>query len=71
MPRRFWLYAAFTAISMLGFATFAVLAYHQEVSRVVAPAVIPITFAAAMGIHGSTMRAAVADLVPAAVRGTG
>lgn len=126
LPRRFWLYAAFTAFSMLGFATFAVLAYHQEVSRVVAPALIPVTFAAAMGadavaalasgrlydriglrglivalpltaivpvlsfsgtpvfvwigaivwgatlgIHESTMRAAVADLIPAAIRGTG
>jgi MFS family permease len=126
LPRRFWLYAAFTAVSMLGFATFAVLAYHQEVSRVIAPPLIPVTFAAAMGasalsavasgrlydhiglgglivalpltaavpvlsfsdtpalvwsgavvwgaamgVHGSTMRAAVADLVPAAVRGTG
>lgn len=126
LPRRFWLYAVFTAVSMLGFSTFAVLAYHQEVSGVVAPALIPITYAAAMaaaapaaigsgwlydriglrgvivalplaaivpalsfsqtpalvwigavvwgaamGIHGSTMRAAVADLVPAGMRGTG
>jgi len=126
LPRRFWLYAVFTAVSMLGFATFAVLAYHQEVSHVIAPELIPITYAAAMGaaalaalgsgrvydrvglrglivalplaavvpalsfsrtaalvwigavvwgaamgIHESTMRAAVADLVPAAVRGTG
>lgn len=126
LPRRFWLYAAFTASSMLGFATFAVLAYHQEVSRVIEPALIPVTFAAAMaadalaalasgrlydriglrglivalpltaivpvlsfsvtpalvwigaivwgavmGVHESTMRAAVAELVPPAVRGTG
>jgi MFS family permease len=126
LPRRFWLYAVFTAVSMLGFSTFAVLAYHQEVTGVVAPALIPITYAAAMGaaapaaivsgrlydrislrgvivalplaavvpalsfsrtpvlvwigamvwgaamgIHGSTMRAAVADLVSAPVRGTG
>jgi MFS family permease len=125
LPRRFWLYAVFTGFSMLGFATFAVLAYHQEVSRVIEPALIPVTFAAAMGadaltalgsgqlydriglrgliialpltaivpvlsfsatpalvwigailwgaimgIHESTLRAAVADLVPPAVRGT-
>jgi MFS family permease len=49
LPLRFWLYAAFTAVSMLGFATFAVLAYHQEVTQVVAPPLIPITYAAAMG----------------------
>ncbi|MGH6679007.1 MAG: MFS transporter, partial [Bradyrhizobium sp.] len=30
-----------------------------------------VVWGAAMGIHGSTMRAAVADLVPAEVRGTG
>ncbi|MDE2462758.1 MAG: MFS transporter [Alphaproteobacteria bacterium] len=126
LPRRFWLYAAFTASSMLGFATFAVLAYHQEVTRVIQPALIPITFALAMatdalaalvsgrlydriglsgliialpltalvpvlsfsltptlvwigaavwgaimGIHESTMRAAVADLIPESIRGTG
>ncbi len=126
LPRRFWLYAVFSALSMLGFPTFAVLAYHQEASHVIAPAWIPVTFAAAMGvdalaalgsgylydlvglrglavalpltatvpflsfsnapplvwagaiawgtvmgIHESTMRAAVADLVPATMRGTG
>jgi MFS family permease len=126
LPRRFWLYAVFTAVSMFGFATFAVLAYHQKVSHVIAPALIPITYAAAMGaaalaalgsgrlydriglngliialplaaivpalsfsetpmlvwigavvwgaamgIHESTMRAAVADLVAPRIRGTG
>ncbi|MDE2463363.1 MAG: MFS transporter, partial [Alphaproteobacteria bacterium] len=49
LPRRFWLYTVFTALSMLGFATFAVLAYHQDVSGVIAPALIPVTFALAMG----------------------
>jgi MFS family permease len=126
LPSQFWLYAAFTALSMLGFATFAVLAYHQVVTHLVAPALIPVTYALAMGaaalaalgsgylydriglrglivalplaavvpllsfsnssvlvwvgvviwglamgIHESTMRAAVADLVPPAMRGTG
>ena len=126
LPRRFWLYAVFSAVSMLGFPTFAVLAYHQEVSHAIEPAWIPVTFAAAMGmdalaalgsgylydrvglrglavalpltalvpflsfsatpslvwagaiawgavmgIHESTMRAAVADLVPDTMRGTG
>lgn len=125
-PRRFWLYTAFTAVSMLGFATFGVLAYHLQVRHVLAPALIPVVYAgamgaaalaalasgrlydrvglralaiapmlaavvpvlaftttpalvwaggvlwgAAMGIHESTMRAAVADLVPAARRGLG
>lgn len=120
----FWLYTAFTAVAMLGFSTFAVLAYHDQVAGVIAPALIPVTYAAAMaadaltalasgwlydrlglraliialpltalvpvlaftqsvvavwvgaalwgavmGIHESTMRAAVADLAPAARRG--
>jgi MFS family permease len=125
-PRRFWLYTGFTAVAMLGFATFGVLAYHLQVRHVLAPALIPVIYAtamgaaalaalasgrlydrvglralaiapvlaavvpvlaftttpslvwagsvlwgAAMGIHESTMRAAVADLVPAARRGLG
>jgi MFS family permease len=125
LPRRFWLYTAFTAVSMAGFATFGVLSYHQEVHHVLPDGLIPVTYAAAMGaaaltslgsgylydriglrglaialpltaavpalafstdatlvwigaivwgsatgIHESTLRAAVADLVPAARRGT-
>jgi len=123
---RFWLYCAFTALSVFGFATFGVLAYHLQVAHVLPEAVIPVVYALAMGvdalaalgsgwvydraglrglavapllaavvpflafstsagavvagaavwgaatgIHESTMRAAVADLVPAARRGTG
>lgn len=123
---RFWLYAAFTALTMAGFATFGVLSYHLQVKHVIAAPLIPVTYAVAMGaaalaalasgrlydraglrglvvlpllaaivpflsfstsvtlvwvgavvwglamgVHESTMRAAVADLVPAARRGTG
>lgn len=124
LPRRFWLYTIFTATSMAGFATFGLLAYHQQARHVLRADLIPITYAVAMGaaalaawasgrlydrvglrsliialplsalvpwlafstsptlvwvgaavwgaavgIHESTMRAAVADLVPAARRG--
>ncbi|HZE04840.1 MAG TPA: MFS transporter, partial [Solirubrobacteraceae bacterium] len=124
--RRFWLYSAFTAISMAGFATFGVLSYHLQVRHVVPAAEIPMIYAlamaaaavasvlsgraydriglrvlvvapvlaaivaplsfsdspvlvwvggavwgAAMGVHESTLRAGVADLVPASRRGTG
>jgi MFS family permease len=123
---RFWGYTAFTALTMVGFATFAVLAYHLQVRHVVPPYQVPIVYAvamgvdavaalasgwvydhvglrglvvlpilaalvpvlsfstqpaliwvgaivwgAAMGVHESTMKAAVADLVPAGRRGTG
>lgn len=124
--REFWLYAAFTALTMAGFATFGVLSYHLQVKHVVGEALIPVAYAvamgaaalaalasgrvydrvglrglvvlpllagavpflsfsrtqalvwvgalvwgAAMGLHESTMRAAVADLVPAGRRGAG
>jgi MFS family permease len=126
LPARFWWYAGYTALNMLGFATFAVLAYHLQVQHVVKEAVIPIVYAVAMGmaalgalgsgrlydriglrglvlvplltalvpslsfsttaaviwigaaiwglglgVHESTMRAAVADLVPRSRRGAG
>jgi MFS family permease len=125
-PARFWAYAAFTALTMAGFATFAVLGYHLQARHVLSPAWIPVVYAAAMGtaavaalaagraydraglrgmavlpplaavvpflsfsttpalvcagavvwgaamgVHESTMRAAVADLVPAERRGVG
>jgi MFS family permease len=124
--RQFWTYSAFTALTMAGYATFGVLAYHLHARHVVPDWQIPVIYAAAMGIdalaalgsgwvydrhglrglivlpvlaavvpflsfttnpalvwagaliwgvalgvHESTMRAAVADLIPAHRRGTG
>lgn len=46
----FWGYSAFTALTMLGYATFAVLAYHLQVRHVVPTFQIPIIYAVAMGI---------------------
>jgi MFS family permease len=126
LPAQFWWYAGFTALSMAGYATFAVLAFHLQVRHVVGEATIPVIYALAMGVaaaaslgsgwlydrvgirglvvvpllsaavpflsfstrpalvwfgaalwgasvgvHESTMRAAVADLVPAPRRGAG
>lgn len=123
---RFWNYTGFTALSVTGYATFAVLSYHLQVRHVLPMAEIPVVYAvamaaaalaglgsgwaydriglrglvilpvlsaavpflsfsvaptlvfigavvwgAAMGLHESTMRAAVADLVPPERRGTG
>lgn len=125
LPGRFWLYCAFTAASMIGFATFGVLSYHLQVRHVLPRALIPVAYSVAMaaaalaalgsgrlydriglrglvialpltavvpllsfstdptwvwigaavwgaagGIHESTLRAAVADMVPSARRGT-
>ncbi|MFC6704551.1 MFS transporter [Flexivirga alba] len=126
LSTRFWGYSAFTALTMLGYATFAVLAFHLQVRHVVPTYQIPIIYAvamgvdalaalasgwmydrvglrglvvlpllaaavpalsfstnvalvwtgavvwgAAMGVHESTMKAAVADIVPASRRGSG
>lgn len=126
LSNRFWGYSAFTALTMLGYATFAVLGFHLQVRHVVPTYQIPIIYAvamgidalaalasgwvydriglrglvilpvlaaavpalsfstspvlvwigaliwgAAMGVHESTMKAAVADLVPPERRGSG
>ena len=49
MPRRFWQYAAFSAATMLGFSTWAVLAYHLTVRQVLPADLVPVLYAAAMG----------------------
>jgi MFS family permease len=126
LPPGFWLYAAFSAATMFGFATWGILAYHLVARDVVSTGLVPVLYAAAMGaaaltavasgrvydrmglrglvvlpalgvlvpllsfrtsvwavvagavvwgagmgIHDSTMRAAVTDLVPRERRGTG
>jgi MFS family permease len=126
LPARFWLYSGFSALTMLGFATWAVLAYHLVYRHVLSTSTIPVLYAAAMGaaalaslavgrlydragfrglvvipllaavvpmlsfstsipavvagavvwgagmgVHDSTMRAAVTDLVPRSRRGAG
>ncbi|HEV2885813.1 MAG TPA: MFS transporter [Jatrophihabitans sp.] len=126
LPRRFWQYAAFSATTMLGFSTWAVLAFHLSSQHLIRPALVPVLYAlamaaasaaavgfgriydrvglqgllalpflaaavpflsfsgntvlfvtgaavwgAGMGVHDSTMRAAVADFVPAHRRGAG
>ncbi|MEO7263195.1 MAG: MFS transporter [Jatrophihabitantaceae bacterium] len=126
LPAAFWLYAAFSATTMLGFSTWAVLAYHLTSRHLISMSLVPVLYAlamaaasaaavgfgriydrvglrgllalpplaavvpllsfstttgllivgtvvwgAGMGIHDSTMRAAVADFVPPHRRGGG
>lgn len=59
--RTYWQYAVFTALTLAGFATFAVLAYHLQARHLVSPATIPIMYAVAMGV------AALASLASGAV----
>lgn len=48
LPLPFWLYAGFTAITMIGFATFGVLSFHMVERGVLSVAAVPIVYAAAM-----------------------
>ncbi|HET6876181.1 MAG TPA: MFS transporter [Jatrophihabitans sp.] len=59
--RTYWHYAVFTALTLAGFATFAVLAYHVEVRHIVSAPLIPVMYAVAMGV------AALASLASGAV----
>ena len=52
-PRRFWRYAGYTAINMLGFATWALLAFHLHARHVVADSTIAIMYAVPMGVAGA------------------
>jgi MFS family permease len=48
LPRRYWAYAAFTSITMIGYTTFGLLAFHLATTGLVSVAVIPVIYAFAM-----------------------
>jgi MFS family permease len=48
--RTYWQYCAFTAATLTGFATFAVLAFHLQHRHIVSAAQIPVMYAVAMGV---------------------
>ncbi|GAA3775810.1 MFS transporter [Streptomyces coacervatus] len=50
LPRAFWAYAAFTAATLAGFATFGVLSYHLVQRHLLPTAAVPVLYAAAMGV---------------------
>ncbi|MGI3222687.1 MFS transporter [Streptomyces sp. GTA36] len=50
LPRAFWTYAAFTAATTTGFATFGVLSYHLVERHLLAAAWVPVLYAAAMAV---------------------
>lgn len=52
LPRVFWRYVAAAGVMALGFADFPLLAYHVEKVGLVRPAIIPLLYAAAMGVSG-------------------
>jgi MFS family permease len=50
LPAAFWRYASFTALTMAGFATFGLIGYHLSSRDIVADSVVPLIYAAAMGV---------------------
>jgi len=50
LPRVFWLYTAFTLLSVAGFANFQLISDHLHVQGIVTDAQIPIIYAMAMGV---------------------
>lgn len=52
LPRVFWLYLAGAALVAAGFADFPLIAYHFAQASTVAPDIIPVFYAVAMGVSG-------------------
>lgn len=50
LPVAFWTYAAFTALTTAGFATFGVLSYHLVQRHLLATAWVPVLYAGAMAV---------------------
>ena len=48
LPRAFWLYSAFTATTMLGFATFGVLSFHMVKDSLLPAPLVPVLYAGVM-----------------------
>ncbi len=46
----FWVYTAFSAFAIIGFASFPVVAYHLKANAIVSDAAIPLLYAVAMGV---------------------
>ncbi|MCS6910571.1 MAG: MFS transporter [Anaerolineales bacterium] len=49
-PRAFWLYLGAVALVAAGYADFPLIAYHFEKTNLLAPALIPVFYAVAMGV---------------------
>jgi MFS family permease len=50
LPRAFWVYAAFTAATTAGFATFGVLSFHLVQRHLLPVAAVPVLYAGAMAV---------------------
>lgn len=54
LTRTFWLYVAFTFVTTLGFASWALLGFHYKAKGILSDAEIPLFYAIAMGVDGAT-----------------
>ena len=50
LPPQFWRYAAFTSLTMAGFATFGLIGYHLSSRNLVPDSVVPVIYAVVMAI---------------------
>ncbi len=50
LPAAFWAYCAFTATTMIGFATFGVLSFHMVARGILSAAAVSLVYAAAMAV---------------------
>jgi len=50
LPRVFWLYVAFVAVSIAGFAHFQLMSYHFTRAELIPAVQVPVLFAVAMGV---------------------
>jgi MFS family permease len=50
MPRQFWMYAAFSSLTMFGYATFGLLSFHLVATGLLPPALVPVLYAVAMAV---------------------
>jgi MFS family permease len=48
LPKKFWLYCGFVAITMTGFATFGLLSFHMVTRGLLTAAAVPVGYAATM-----------------------
>jgi predicted MFS family arabinose efflux permease len=52
LTKTFWLYVAFTFVTTLGFASWAILGFHFKAKGILSDAEIPLFYAVAMGVDG-------------------
>jgi predicted MFS family arabinose efflux permease len=50
LPRQYWLYAAFSSLTMFGYATFGLLSFHLVEAGLLSPPLVPVLYAVAMGV---------------------